>query len=460
MASISNLHLALFVSLVLAILATRLPVEANINAGLRIKASLIHRDSPISPLYNPEVTYFNRLQKSFHRSISRANTLVRPNAFLNKAFQSDIIPGGGEYFLRIFIGTPQVEVLAIADTGSDLIWIQCQPCDLCYKQKSPIFDPRRSSSYTDVLCGTTFCNKLNSEARSCAAGGFDKTCGYSYSYGDHSFTNGHLAVERFAIGSNTSNSSSPQQIAFGCGTRNGGSFDGSGSGIIGLGGGSMSLVSQLGTQIGRKFSYCLVSTLGESNSSSSSSTSKITFGADEIPISVSDTKVSTPLVSKQPETFYYLTLEAISVGTNKLPYRSLNSRINGNDEKGNIIIDSGTTLTFLDSEFFNQLESVVEESVKAERVSDPNGIFSICFRVRSQDHNIEFPAITAHFTDADVVLQPMNTFAQVENEMVCFTMIPSNDISIFGNLAQIDFLIGYDLEKSTVSFIPTDCTKI
>ncbi|XP_065869041.1 aspartic proteinase CDR1-like [Euphorbia lathyris] len=449
MASISNLHLSLFIT---SILATLLAVQANINGALSIKATLIHRDSPISPLYNPQITYFNRLQKSFRRSISRANTLTKPNSFSNKVFQSDIIAGGGEYFIRIFIGTPQLEVLAIADTGSDLIWIQCQPCDLCYKQKSPIFDPRQSSSYTGVLCGTTYCNKLDSEARSCAAQGYDKSCGYSYSYGDHSFTNGHLATETFGIGSNSSNSSIPQPIAFGCGTRNGGSFDDSGSGIIGLGGGSMSLISQLSSQIGGKFSYCLVPTLGESNSSSS--TSKITFGADEVPISSWDTKVSTPLVSKQPETFYFLTLEAISVGNKRLSYSK--SLINGNNEEGNIIIDSGTTLTFLDSEFFNQLESVIDESVKAERVSDPNGIFSICYR---QLH-IEFPIITAHFTNADVELQHFNTFAQVANDLICFTIVPSNDISIFGNLAQIDFLVGYDLHKSTVSFIPTDCTKL
>lgn len=456
MASISYLNFFLFISL----LATLHPIQAKTNRGFRIKSHLIHRDFPNSPLYNPETTYFNRLQKSFHRSITRAHTLINPNPCSNKALQSDIITAGGEYFIRIFIGTPEVEILAIADTGSDLIWIQCQPCDLCYKQKSPIFDPRQSSTYSDVLCNTKICNKLNTEARSCASGGFDRTCGYSYSYGDHSFTNGHLALEKLGFGSNSSNTNGTstsnslvyvQQIAFGCGNRNGGSFDDSGSGIVGLGGGPMSLISQLGMKIGGKFSYCLVTTLG---SVSNSSTSKITFGSDEISVSDSDKKVSTPLVSKNPETFYFLTLEAISVGTTKLAYRS--SLINESSKEGNIIIDSGTTLTFLDSEFFNQLDSVIEGAVNAERVSDPNGIFSICFRAKG---GIVFPVITAHFSNADVELQPLNTFAQVANDLICFTMIPSNDISIFGNLAQIDFLIGYDLEKRTVSFIPTECSK-
>jgi hypothetical protein len=160
------------------------------------------------------------------------------------------------------------------------------------------------------------------------------------------------------------------------------------------------------------------------------------------------------LVSKQPDTYYYVTLEAISVGNKRLPYT--NGLLNGNVEEGNVIIDSGTTLTFLDSEFFTELERVLEETVKAERVSDPRGLFSVCFRSAG---DIDLPVIAVHFTDADVKLQPLNTFVKADEDLLCFTMISSNQIGIFGNLAQMDFLVGYDLEKRTVSFKPTDCTK-
>ncbi|EEF44781.1 Aspartic proteinase nepenthesin-2 precursor, putative [Ricinus communis] len=448
MAAVSSIYVSLFIAFISMVSAFSL-VEAR-NAGF--SANLIHRDSSVSPLYNPRDTYFDRLRNSFHRSISRANRF-KPNSISARALvQSDIVPGGGEYLMRISIGNPQVEILAIADTGSDLIWVQCQPCEMCYKQNSPIFDPRRSSSYRNVLCGNEFCNKLDGEARSCDARGFVKTCGYTYSYGDQSFSDGHLAIERFGIGSTNSNTSAAiayfQEVAFGCGTKNGGTFDELGSGIIGLGGGSMSLVSQLGPKLSGKFSYCLVPTSEQSNY-----TSKINFGND-INISGSNYNVvSTPLLPKKPETYYYLTLEAISVENKRLPYTNL---WNGEVEKGNIIIDSGTTLTFLDSEFFNNLDSAVEEAVKGERVSDPHGLFNICFK---DEKAIELPIITAHFTGADVELQPVNTFAKVEEDLLCFTMIPSNDIAIFGNLAQMNFLVGYDLEKKAVSFLPTDCTK-
>ncbi|CAN1120344.1 Aspartic proteinase CDR1 [Linum perenne] len=44
----------------------------------------------------------------------------------------------------------------------------------------------------------------------------------------------------------------------GCGYDNARTFDPKGSSIVGLGGGSTSLVSQFGSTIAGKFSYCLV----------------------------------------------------------------------------------------------------------------------------------------------------------------------------------------------------------
>ncbi|KAJ6703816.1 ASPARTIC PROTEINASE CDR1-RELATED [Salix viminalis] len=406
--------------------------------------NLIHRDSPLSPLYNPDHTDFDRLRNAFYRSISRAN-VFKTKAVDIDSFQNDLVPNGGEYFMKMSIGTPLVEVLVIADTGSDLTWVQCLPCDPCYRQKSPLFDPSRSSSYRRMLCGSRFCSALDVSEQTCAMD--TNVCEYHYSYGDKSYTNGNLATEKFTIGSTSSRPVHLSPVVFGCGTGNGGTFDELGSGIVGLGGGALSLVSQLSSKIKGKFSYCLVPLSEQSNV-----TSKIKFGTDSV-ISGHHV-VSTPLVSKQPETYYYVTLEAISVGNRRLPYT--NGLLNGNVEEGNVIIDSGTTLTFLDSEFFTKLEGVVEETVKAERVSDPRGLFSVCFK--SAD-DLDLPFITVHFTDADVKLQPLNTFVKADENLLCFTMIPSNQIGIFGNLAQMDFLVGYDLQKRTVSFKPTDCTK-
>ncbi|KAL4654849.1 hypothetical protein ACB092_01G410100 [Castanea dentata] len=403
---------------------------------------LIQRDSALSPSYNSSHTTFDRLYNSFARSISRANRFKLSLQSNSSSIQSNIIANDGEYLMKISLGTPALEVLGIADTGSDLIWTQCEPCEKCYKQDLPLFDPRQSSTYCKVSCNSCLCEALNT-----ASCGTDRNnCQYSYSYGDQSFTNGDLGVETLTIGSTTSHQVTLPKIVFGCGHNNGGTFGKAESGIIGLGGGPLSLVSQLNKCKGGKFSYCLVP-LENSNF-----TSKINFGNNGL---VSGNGVvSTPLVAKDPSTYYYVTLEGISVGNERFAYKASSKAVASN--KGNIIIDSGTTLTLLPQDFHNDLISAVEKAIDAERVPDPRGVLSLCFR--SKD-DIDVPIITAHFTGADVKLKPINTFARIYDDLVCFTMKPSDGLPIFGNIAQINFLVGYDLKAKKVSFLPADCTK-
>ncbi|KAH9771139.1 putative ribonuclease H protein [Citrus sinensis] len=137
---------------------------------------------------------------------------------------------------------------------------------------------------------------------------------------------------------------------------------------LALEGGNVSLVSQMGPSLGGKFSYCMVPlSLLEAAKST-----KINFGTNGV-VSCSGV-ISTPLVARNPKTFYFLPLEAISVGNQRI--KVLDSSSSGTKE-GNAIIDSG----------FDQ------------------------------------------------------------------------GLAIYGKLMQMNFLVGYDTEKRTVSFKQTDCTN-
>ncbi|KAL5550788.1 hypothetical protein UlMin_000964 [Ulmus minor] len=408
-------------------------------------ADLFHRDSPFSATYNPSLIRSTRLTKSIRRSFSRIQHYN--SIFASSSSESvQIIPAEGEYLMKISIGTPPVEVLGIADTGSDLIWTQCKPCTPCFKQNPPLFQPNQSSTYRHIPCTAKPCGELPQS-------GCDESniCHYSYSYGDSSYTRGSLAAETLTLG--TTSSGKPlvvPKIVLGCGHENGGTFNEAGSGLIGLGGGPLSLVSQLGNSIRGKFSYCLVPLASEAIV-----TSKISFGSDGI-VSGSGV-VSTPTIAKDPNTFYFLTLEGISVGKKRLFYHNYYNPKALPGEQGNIIIDSGTTLTFLPAGFHDDLVSALESAITAERVKDPQGVLSLCYR--GDESSIGVPTITAHFSGADVVLQPLNTFAKIEEDVICFTMVSADtNVAIFGNLAQMNFLVGYDLEAKTVSFKPADCT--
>ncbi|CAN1794014.1 Aspartic proteinase CDR1 [Linum perenne] len=427
---------------------------------------LIHRDSSSSPFYNSQETPAQRIHNAARRSIARVHRfsniihhitheLDDPNALLTA--------NNGEYLVNISLGTPPFPIVAIADTGSDIIWTQCKPCANCYKQDAPLFDPKSSSTYKTVSCSSNACNSLQSDGSSCSSNG--QVCQYQVSYGDQSHTQGDVASETLTLASTAGRPVALPKTIIGCGHDNAGTFDSKGSGIVGLGGGSASLVSQLGSTIAGKFSYCLVPY------TSTNPTSTMNFGTNAI-VSGSNV-VSTPLFSdpSQP-TFYFLQLQAISVGSKKIPFQSssiASSAISVGSKKipfesssiassgGNIIIDSGTTLTLVPTQFLSQLSDAVESQVTGgTKASDPQGFFSLCYVA---DSNIKVPPVTVHFQGADLAMTPDNIFIHVSDKIMCLAFYANDELSIYGNVAQQNFLIGYDLQKHTISFKPTDCSK-
>ncbi|GFP88594.1 aspartic proteinase cdr1 [Phtheirospermum japonicum] len=326
--------------------------------------------------------------------------------------------------MKFTLGMPGVETLAIADTGSDLTWVQCKPCIKCFKQKSPIFDPQRSSTYKPVPCASN-------------------TCSYTIMYGDNSYSKGNIAIETITLGGNVSIGN----LTIGCGHLDQGTFGAGSSGIVGLGGGKVSLISQMGPSIEGKFSYCLVPFFGES-----SKPSKMNFG-ENVVVS-GDSVVSTPIVAKSPSTFYFLTLEGITVGSQRLDLNSSSSLSSSSNDDD----DSGTTLTFLPVDLYYQVITAVRSQMTLREISDPQGLLKLCyFSIRNEIPKV--PEITAHFRGADVKLKSVNTFVKTSGMSLCLAFAPASSFAIYGNLAQMNFLVGYDLKKKTVSFKPTVCSK-
>ncbi|KAF5195898.1 Aspartic proteinase cdr1 [Thalictrum thalictroides] len=135
-----------------------------------------------------------------------------------------------------------------------------------------------------------------------------------------------------------------------------------------------SFVTQLGSKIEGKFSYCLVPW------NLNTSSSKMHFGQEAI---VSGTgSVSTPMVDMPIKSFYYLTLESICVGDKKLAYKDLLSKPSADfEDQGNIIIDSGTTLTILPFKFYEELERAVRTAIDLEPVQNPKFKAMLCYQV-------------------------------------------------------------------------------
>ncbi|CAI9769635.1 unnamed protein product [Fraxinus pennsylvanica] len=403
---------------------------------------LIHRDSPQSPSYNSSLLPLQRSINGFRRSFNRLNRFMTDHFTQS----TNIISDNGEYLMKFYVGTPPVPILAIFDTGSDLIWSQCQPCVKCFKQKYPIFNPRNSSTYRKLACRSSSCKAYPEST----CGKKHKTCLYSQYYADGSFTIGTVVTETITLSATKGRNVSIPKAIIGCGVKNDGIFNAGESGIAGFGSGKVSLISQLGSSVQGRFSYCLVSGLKASNSS------KLNIGENAVVRGKG--AVSTPMVFKSGRTFYFLTLEGISLGNKRLNFYnpSIMANVTKASHEGNMIIDSGTTLTFLHTDLYNKLLKALKRTVKLRRVNDPLIIFDLCYY--SKKH-IKVPVITVHFKGADVKLNSENTFFEAKKNVYCLAFGPAVEVGLFGNLAQRNFQIGYDLIKKTISFKPTDCSK-
>ncbi|KAK1383830.1 aspartic proteinase CDR1-like [Heracleum sosnowskyi] len=433
----------LFLFITLNILSSSC-MQANSHG---FSTSFIHRDSMFSPYFDSSKTYYQNIHNSIRRALDRS-THFFTTKLASSTIQSPLTAEPAEYLMKISVGTPPVDLLAVADTGSDLTWTQCQPCIECYPQDTPFFNPQKSSTYANQACESDACQSLSST--SCDNNG---NCNYEVTYGDQSFSKGNLASESFTFESTSGNPVVLPNISFGCGHLNAGKFDKFTTGIVGLGNGELSIVNQLSDTINGKFSYCLAPV-------NKNVSSKISFGSDAV---VSGPGVqSTPFYTNdQQDTFYNLNLESVSVGNANIKFESKKKYSNkASGGESNIIIDSGTTVTFLPTDFYQKFQDEFTSAISS-KPTEPQGGLNVCYK-NEEGLEDKVPTVTFHFSGADVDLSAVNTLLEVAEDVVCLSILPASDDlgAIFGNLQQMNYLIGYDLDSKTVSFKKSDCTNV
>ncbi|CAL4951965.1 unnamed protein product [Urochloa decumbens] len=422
------------------------------GGGDGFSVELIHRDSPRSPFHDPALSPQARMLAAARRSI-QGQVLARGSASAPGAapapasggaaggsggVESKIITQSFEYLMSVSVGTPATQMLAIADTGSDLVWFDC-------RSNGSVFAPSRSSTYEVVGCQSDACQAL--DRASCDA---DSDCQYQYSYGDGSHIVGVLSTETFTFASAAAAAASQvvsvPHLDFGCSTYLAGSFRA--DGLVGLGGGPLSLVSQLGsaTQFGRRFSYCLIPSAAAAADNVSST---LNFGANAV---VSEPgAASTPLVPGEIDTYYTVALESVAVGGKTVA-----------SNESAIIVDSGTTLTFLDPALLKALVGELGRRINLTRADPPEKLLEVCYDVSGRpEEEWGIPDVALRFGGGGVVtLRPENTFVLVQEDTLCLAMAAvtgDQPVSIIGNIAQQNFHVGYDLDARTVTFAPADC---
>lgn len=358
--------------------------------------------------------------------------MLQPEDF-STPVSSGISQGSGEYFARVGLGTPVQSYYMVIDTGSDINWLQCQPCSDCYQQTDPIYNPSASTSYGTLACGSRECSSL--EITACR----NDVCLYQVSYGDGSFTVGDFVTETVTFGK----SGSVPKVAMGCGHDNEGLFVGAG-GLLALGGGPLSLPSQIKAT---SFSYCLVDR-------DSKTSSTLEFNSAPPANSVTAPLLRNPRV----KTYLYVGMTGITVGGRPLSIPPYIFAVDATG-RGGVIVDSGTAVTRLQSQAYNSLRDAFTRQARNLKPTEGFSLFDTCFDF-SELTRVAVPTVGLTFTGGKTLpLKPENYLIPVDSRgKFCLAFAPTDSsLSIIGNVQQQGTRVGYDLTKSTVSFSPNNC---
>ncbi|KAI7743367.1 hypothetical protein M8C21_003550 [Ambrosia artemisiifolia] len=346
----------------------------------------------------------------------------------------------GLYYTKVQLGSPPRDYYVQIDTGSDVLWVSCTPCNGCPTTSGlqipmEFYDPSSSSTSSVISCSDQRCSQAS---RSSDSGCNNKQCSYTFQYGDGSGTSGYyvsdyMHLNTIGLDSGTSNSSA--NVVFGCSTSQTGDLtksDRAVEGIFGFGQNGLSIVSQLSSQgiAPDSFSHCLVG--------SGSGGGILVIGQILDP-----NMVFTPLVQSQPH--YNVNLQSISVNGQTLPIDPSTFEIS--DNQGGTIIDSGTTLAYLAEAAYTPFVDAVTYDV----------IFSV---------SSIFPTVSLNFAGGAIMrLRPQDYLLQQNSvngaEVWCigFQTISNQGITILGDLVLKDKAIVYDLGGQRIGWSDYDCSS-
>ncbi|CAN6269763.1 unnamed protein product [Urochloa humidicola] len=410
--------------------------------------ALVHRDA-VTGATHPSRRHavLDRVARDNARAEYLARRLSPAGTTTAELGSSEVVSGlddgSGEYFVRVGVGSPVTEQYLVVDSGSDVIWVQCKPCEECYAQADPLFDPASSSTFSPVPCASAICRTLPTS--SCGGGDSGRRCQYEVSYGDGSYTKGDLALDTLTLGG-----TAVEGVAIGCGHRNRGLFVGA-AGLLGLGWGPMSLVGQLAGAAGGAFSYCLASRGPGSNVGAGS----LVLGRSE---AVPEGAVWVPLVrNPQAPSFYYVGMSGIGVGDERLPLETGLFRL-ADDGAGGVVMDTGTAVTRLPQEAYAALRDAFVAAVGALPRSPAVSLLDTCYDLSGYT-SVRVPTVSFYFDEgATLTLPARNLLVEVDGGIYCLAFAPSpSGMSILGNIQQEGIQITVDSANGFIGFGPNTC---
>lgn len=356
------------------------------------------------------------------------------------------------YATFLLIGTPVQIVFLRVDIGSPISWFQCAPCSSCYPMQRPLFITRASSTYKELGCYSDTC--LIPMMRDQVFGNCTGwKCRYNVRSGNESRSFGVMVTDTLIF---EHSNAEIKNFIMGCGDSYKGPFMTQFSGVFGLGRGPLSVQSQLNA---KAFSFCPVR-LG----SGSDQPSSIEFYDHTLPFIEDNNSVMVPLKENDAHPYYYF-LQFVGISINGFML-DIQSKVwgYGLNYDGGIIIDIGTTLTYLPSDAYSVFRSEVRR-LDHDLVKKP-GYDGLEFCYKDDPSNV-YPTIEFYFENGNIAgenfvsykLNNNQTLFQAEEGTICLSFAEgkSSALTVIGSNQLQGTLLTYDLVNEVLVFTYNKC---
>ncbi|KAF0894578.1 hypothetical protein E2562_001878 [Oryza meyeriana var. granulata] len=383
--------------------------------------------------------------------------LVPPSSAVVLELHGNIYPNG-HFFVTMNIGDPAKPYYLDIDTGSTLTWLQCDaPCQNCNKVPHELYKPTRNKL---VKCADPLCSNLHADLGKPKRCGPQTQCDYGIQYVDGSSI-GVLIIGRLSLPA--SHGTNPTDIAFGCGYDQGKenfNVPTPVDGILGLGRGRVTLLSQLKSQgVATKhvMGHCLSSKGG----------GFLFFG---------DAKVPTSGVTWFPMNRGH---KHYSPGHGTLHFNSNSQPISAAPME--VIFDSGATYTYFAPQPYQATVSVVKSTLSNEckllnEVKDKDRALNVCWKGKDRIRTIDevkkcFRSLSLNFAHGDkkstLEIPPEHSLIISKEGHVCLGILDGSKEhpslggkNLIGGITMLDQMVIYDNERSLLGWGNYQCDKI
>ncbi|XP_057498202.1 aspartyl protease AED3-like [Actinidia eriantha] len=405
---------------------------------------VLHVNSPCSPFKSREPLSWQenvvQMQGKDQARLQYLASLVAGKSWVPIASGRQIVQSP-TYIVRARVGTPPQALLMAVDTSNDAAWVPCSGCVGC---AATVFDSAKSESFKSLGCQDAQCKQVPNPTCDGSACGFNMTYGGStvaanLSQDTITLANDSVPAYTFGCIQKTTGTSVPPQ------------------GLLGLGRGPLSLLSQTQNLYQSTFSYCLPSFKSVNFSGS------LRLGPIGQPITIKYTQL---LKNPRRSSLYYVNMIGIRVGRRiaNIPPTSL--AFNPTTGAGTVI-DSGTVFTRLvqpaylavRDEFRRRVEAEYRKRVGANATVSSLGGFDTCYTVP-----IMSPTITFMFAGMNMTLPPDNFLIHsTAGSTTCLAMAAAPDnvnsvLNVIANMQQQNHRILFDVPNSRLGVARELCT--